>query len=63
MAPKTIAFSISPRPQRGDRTASVAHESVGGGVSIYRKTPVARLDAFVGPKDSAVPLNGVDYAA
>jgi hypothetical protein len=32
-------------------------------VSIYRKAAVARLDAFVGPKDSAVPLNGVDYAA
>jgi hypothetical protein len=32
-------------------------------VSIYRKSATARLDAFVGPKDSAVPLNGVHYAA
>ena len=28
-APKTRAFSISPRPQRADRTASLADESVG----------------------------------
>ncbi|MDT5019255.1 MAG: hypothetical protein QOD39_5415 [Mycobacterium sp.] len=32
-------------------------------VSIYRKADTARLDEFVGPKDRAVPLNGVHYAA
>ena len=32
-------------------------------VSIYRKAATARLDEFVGPKDRAVPLNGVHYAA
>jgi len=32
-------------------------------VSIYRQAATARLDAFVGPKDSAVPLNGVHYTA
>ena len=32
-------------------------------VSIYRKAATGRLDAFVGPKDSAVPLNGVHYTA
>ncbi|MGX9792930.1 helix-turn-helix domain-containing protein [Mycobacterium sp. MMS18-G62] len=32
-------------------------------VSIYRKAATARLDEFVGPKDRAVPLIGVHYAA
>ncbi len=32
-------------------------------VSIYRKAAVERLDEFVGPKDSAVPLSSVHYAA
>ena len=32
-------------------------------VSIYRKAATARLDEFVGPKDHAVPLNGVHYTA
>jgi hypothetical protein len=32
-------------------------------VSIYRKAATARLDEFVGPKDRAVPLTGVHYAA
>ena len=32
-------------------------------VSIYRKVDTARLDEFVGPKDRAVPLNGVHYTA
>jgi hypothetical protein len=32
-------------------------------VSIYRKAATARLDAFIGPKDRAVPLNGVHYTA
>jgi hypothetical protein len=32
-------------------------------VSIYRKAAATRLDEFVGPKDVAVPLNGVHYAA
>lgn len=32
-------------------------------VSIYRKAATARLDSFIGPKDRAVPLNGVHYAA
>ena len=32
-------------------------------VSIYRKADTARLDEFVGPKDRAVPLNGVHYTA
>jgi hypothetical protein len=32
-------------------------------VSIYRKTATARLDEFVGPKDRAVPLNGVHDTA
>jgi len=32
-------------------------------VSIYRKAATARLDAFVGPKDSAVPWNSVHYTA
>jgi hypothetical protein len=32
-------------------------------ISIYRKAATARLDEFVGPKDRAVPLNGVHYAA
>ncbi|WP_255507226.1 hypothetical protein [Mycolicibacterium sp. 018/SC-01/001] len=32
-------------------------------VSIYRKVGTERLDEFVGPKDSAVPLTGVHYAA
>jgi hypothetical protein len=32
-------------------------------VSIYRKAATARLDTFVGPKDRAVPLNGVHYTA
>ncbi len=32
-------------------------------VSIYRKVDTARLDTFVGPKDRAVPLNGVHYTA
>lgn len=32
-------------------------------ISIYCKAAVARLDTFVGPKDSAVPLNGVHYTA
>ncbi len=32
-------------------------------VSIYRKAATARLDEFVGPKDRAVPLNGVHYTA
>ncbi|RZT12078.1 hypothetical protein EV589_5239 [Mycobacterium sp. BK558] len=32
-------------------------------VSIYRKEATAMLDEFVGPKDSAVPLYGVHYAA
>jgi hypothetical protein len=32
-------------------------------VSIYRKAATARLDTFIGPKDRAVPLNGVHYAA
>ena len=32
-------------------------------VSIYRKAATARLDTFVGPKDVAVPLNGVHYTA
>jgi hypothetical protein len=32
-------------------------------VSIYRKAATARLDRFIGPKDRAVPLNGVHYAA
>jgi hypothetical protein len=32
-------------------------------VSIYREAATARLDEFVGPKDRAVPLNGVHYAA
>jgi Homeodomain-like domain/LAGLIDADG-like domain len=32
-------------------------------VSIYRKAATARLDEFVGPKDIAVPLEGVHYAA
>ena len=32
-------------------------------VSIYRKAATARLDAFVGPKDRAVPLNSVHYTA
>lgn len=30
-------------------------------VSIYRKSATAQLDAFVGPKTRAVPLNGVHY--
>lgn len=32
-------------------------------VSIYRKAATARMDEFVGPKDIAVPLNGVHYTA
>jgi hypothetical protein len=32
-------------------------------VSISRKAATARLDEFVGPKDRAVPLEGVHYAA
>jgi len=32
-------------------------------ISIYRKAATARLDTFVGPKDVAVPLNGVHYTA
>jgi hypothetical protein len=32
-------------------------------VSIYRREATAMLDEFVGPKDSAVPLYGVHYAA
>jgi Homeodomain-like domain len=32
-------------------------------VSIYRKAATARLDRFIGPKDRAVPLTGVHYAA
>jgi hypothetical protein len=32
-------------------------------VSIYRKAATARLDTFVGPKDVAVPLDGVHYTA
>lgn len=32
-------------------------------VSIYRKKATAMLDEFVGPKDTAVPLYGVHYAA
>jgi hypothetical protein len=32
-------------------------------VSIYRKVATARMDEFVGPKDVAVPLEGVHYAA
>lgn len=32
-------------------------------VSIYRKAATARLDTFIGPKDRAVPLTGVHYAA
>jgi hypothetical protein len=32
-------------------------------VSIYRKAATARLDAFVGPKDRAVPLNNAHYTA
>jgi hypothetical protein len=32
-------------------------------ISIYRKAATARLDEFIGPKDRAVPLNGVHYAA
>ncbi|MGV0606384.1 helix-turn-helix domain-containing protein [Mycolicibacterium sp. XJ1904] len=31
-------------------------------VSVYRKAATARLDEFVGPKDVAVPLEGVHYA-
>jgi hypothetical protein len=30
-------------------------------VSIYRKTATARLDAFVGPKDRAIPLRPEAY--
>ncbi|WP_235733847.1 hypothetical protein [Mycolicibacterium austroafricanum] len=30
-------------------------------VSIYRKAATARMDEFIGPKDLAVPLNGVHY--
>jgi hypothetical protein len=32
-------------------------------VSAYRKAATARLDEFVGPKDRAVPLDGVHYTA
>jgi hypothetical protein len=32
-------------------------------VSIYRKAATACMDEFVGPKDIAVPLNGVHYTA
>jgi hypothetical protein len=32
-------------------------------VSVYRKAATARLDEFVGPKDVAVPLEGVHYTA
>ncbi|WP_326545845.1 hypothetical protein QGN32_19075 [Mycolicibacterium sp. ND9-15] len=32
-------------------------------VSVYRKSATARLDEFVGPKDVAVPLEGVHYTA
>jgi hypothetical protein len=32
-------------------------------VSIYRKAATARLDEFGGPKDRAVPLDGVHYTA
>jgi hypothetical protein len=32
-------------------------------IAIYRKAATARLDTFIGPKDRAVPLNGVHYAA
>lgn len=32
-------------------------------VSIYRKAATARMDEFIGPKDRAVPLAGVHYAA
>ena len=32
-------------------------------VSIYRKAATARMDEFIGPKDLAVPLAGVHYAA
>lgn len=32
-------------------------------ISIYRKAATARLDTFIGPKDRAVPLNGVHYTA
>lgn len=32
-------------------------------VDHYRKAATARLDTFIGPKDRAVPLNGVHYAA
>ncbi len=32
-------------------------------VSIYRKAATARMDEFIGPKDVAVPLNGVHYTA
>ncbi|WP_232425652.1 hypothetical protein [Mycobacterium sp. JS623] len=31
--------------------------------SIYRKGATARLDTFIGPKDRAVPLDGVHYTA
>ncbi|WP_255605379.1 hypothetical protein [Mycolicibacterium xanthum] len=37
--------------------------SDGHTVSIYRKAATARMDEFIGPKDRAVPLNGVHYAA
>ena len=32
-------------------------------VSIYRKADTARMDEFIGPKDRAVPLEHVHYAA
>jgi hypothetical protein len=32
-------------------------------ISVYRKAATAHLDMFVGPKDRAVPLNGVHYTA
>lgn len=32
-------------------------------ISVYRKAATARLDEFVGPKDIAVPLEGVHYTA
>jgi hypothetical protein len=37
--------------------------STGYIVSVYRKAATAHLDEFVGPKDRAVPLNGVHYTA
>jgi hypothetical protein len=54
MAPKAIAYAISPRPRVSDRTAAIGNElstwDLTGVAAVYRKAVVARLGEFVGPK-------------